>query len=162
WHTQGSGKSLTMVFLVRKLRTNAALRRFKVVVVTDRKDLQDQLSATATLTGEVVEVATSTVAVQKLVRRKGPGLLFATIQKYRDPDAAGEPGLTEEDIPEGWRNDAKEPQAPAYVAKPATKAFEVLNEDETILVLVDEAHRTQAGDLHANLLAGLPNCARIG
>lgn len=162
WHTQGSGKSLTMVFLVRKLRTNATLRRFKVVVVTDRKDLQDQLSATATLTGEVVEVATSTVAVQKLVRRKGPGLLFATIQKYRDPDAAGEPGLTEEDIPEGWRNDAKEPQAPAYVAKPATKAFEVLNEDETILVLVDEAHRTQAGDLHANLLAGLPNCARIG
>lgn len=165
WHTQGSGKSLTMVFLVRKLRTNAALRRFKVVVVTDRKDLQDQLSATATLTGEVVEVATSTVAVQKLVRRKGPGLLFATIQKYRDPDAAGEPGLTEEDIPEGWHDGqmgVKEPTAAAYVAKPAAKTFEVLNEDETILVLVDEAHRTQAGDLHANLLAGLPNCARIG
>jgi superfamily II DNA or RNA helicase len=40
--------------------------------------------------------------------------------------------------------------------------FEVLNEDSSILVLVDEAHRTQAGDLHANLLAGLPNCARIG
>lgn len=165
WHTQGSGKSLTMVFLVRKLRTNATLRRFKVVVVTDRKDLQDQLSATATLTGEVVEVATSTVAVQKLVRRKGPGLLFATIQKYRDPDAAGEPGLTEDDIPEGWHDGqmgVKEPAAAAYVAKPATKTFEVLNEDETILVLVDEAHRTQAGDLHANLLAGLPNCARIG
>ncbi|MGQ5490156.1 type I restriction endonuclease subunit R [Thauera sp. ZXT1-4] len=165
WHTQGSGKSLTMVFLVRKLRTNATLRRFKVVVVTDRKDLQDQLSATATLTGEVVEVATSTVAVQKLVRRKGPGLLFATIQKYRDPDAAGEPGLTEDDIPEGWHDGqmgVKEPAAAAYVAKPSTKTFEVLNEDETILVLVDEAHRTQAGDLHANLLAGLPNCARIG
>ena len=165
WHTQGSGKSLTMVFLVRKLRTNAALRRFKVVVVTDRKDLQDQLSATATLTGEVVEVATSTVAVQNLVRRKGPGLLFATIQKYRGPDAAVEPGLTEEDIPEGWHDGqmgVKEPAASTYVAKPATKTFEVLNEDDTILVLVDEAHRTQAGDLHANLLAGLPNCARIG
>jgi hypothetical protein len=40
--------------------------------------------------------------------------------------------------------------------------FEVLNEGDTILVLVDEAHRTQAGDLHANLQAGLPNCARIG
>jgi type I restriction enzyme R subunit len=38
----------------------------------------------------------------------------------------------------------------------------VLNEDDRILVMVDEAHRTQAGDLHANLLAGLPNCARIG
>jgi type I restriction enzyme R subunit len=161
WHTQGSGKSLTMVFLVRKLRTNPTLRRFKVVVITDRKDLQDQLSTTATLTGELVEVATSAVAVQKLVRRKAPGLLFATIQKYRDPDAA-EPGLIEGDIPEGWSTEAKEPEAPAYVAKPSAKTFEVLNEDDTILVLVDEAHRTQAGDLHANLLAGLPNCARIG
>lgn len=44
----------------------------------------------------------------------------------------------------------------------ADEKFEVLNEDDSILVLVDEAHRTQAGDLHANLLAGLPNCARIG
>lgn len=164
WHTQGSGKSLTMVFLVRKLRTTAALRRFKVVVVTDRKDLQEQLSATATLTGEVVEVATTAVAVQKLVRRKGPGLLFATIQKYRDPDAAGEPGLTEDDIPESWQEGqtVKEPSAPAYVARQTTRNFEVLNDDDAILVLVDEAHRTQAGDLHARLLAGLPNCARIG
>jgi type I restriction enzyme R subunit len=52
WHTQGSGKSLTMVFLVRKMRADAQLRRFKVIVVTDRKDLQRQLSDTATLTGE--------------------------------------------------------------------------------------------------------------
>lgn len=169
WHTQGSGKSLTMVFLVRKLRTNATLRRFKVVVVTDRKDLQDQLSATATLTGEGVEVATSTLAVQKMVRRKGPGLLFVTIQKYRDPDAVGEPERGEDEIPEGWQDGpmgVQESAAAAYlasaVARPAAKSFEVLNEDETILVLIDEAHRSQAGDLHAKLLAGLPNCARIG
>src|SRR4029450_13642928 len=44
WHTQGSGKSLTMVFLVRKMRSDPALRRFKVVVITDRLDLQRQLS----------------------------------------------------------------------------------------------------------------------
>jgi type I restriction enzyme R subunit len=56
WHTQGSGKSLTMVFLVRKMRTNEALRRFKVVVVTDRKDLQKQLADTAELSGETVKV----------------------------------------------------------------------------------------------------------
>ena len=140
WHTQGSGKSLTMVFLVRKMRSNAALRRFKVVVVTDRKDLQGQLSATATLTGELVEVATSAAALQKLVRRKGPGLLFATIQKYRNQDDTGADDT-------------------AIAAAPS---FEVLNDDDSILVLVDEAHRTQAGDLHAYLLAGLPNCARIG
>lgn len=153
WHTQGSGKSLTMVFLVRKMRAEAQLRRFKVIVVTDRKDLQRQLSVTATLTGEVVEVADSTTGVKALARRKGPGLIFATIQKYRDTDTAGEAPLTVDDLPK-----AEEPKTDYK----ADQRFEVLNEDEAILVLVDEAHRTQAGDLHANLLAGLPNCARIG
>ena len=156
WHTQGSGKSLTMVFLVRKLRADEQLRRFKVIVVTDRKDLQRQLSATATLTGEVVEVAESTAGIRRLARLKGPGLIFATIQKYRDADTAGDAPLTAADLP-----------PPSKVAEPrggyqAGEPFEVLNEDDSILVLVDEAHRTQAGDLHANLLAGLPNCARIG
>jgi type I restriction enzyme R subunit len=153
WHTQGSGKSLTMVFLVRKMRADAQLRRFKVIVVTDRKDLQTQLSTTATLTGEAVEVADSTAGVKALARRKGPGLIFATIQKYRDADTAGDAPLTAGDLPKV--------QEPRGVYK-ANEAFEVLNEDDSILVLVDEAHRTQAGDLHANLLAGLPNCARIG
>lgn len=153
WHTQGSGKSLTMVFLVRKMRADPQLRRFKVIVVTDRKDLQSQLSVTATLTGEVVEVADSTAGVKALARRNGPGLIFATIQKYRDADTAGDAPLTADDLPK-----AEEPKA----SYKAGGKFEVLNEDDSILVLVDEAHRTQAGDLHANLLAGLPNCARIG
>ncbi|WP_434141516.1 type I restriction endonuclease subunit R (plasmid) [Pseudomonas luteola] len=153
WHTQGSGKSLTMVFLVRKMRAEEQLRRFKVIVVTDRKDLQGQLSVTATLTGEVVDVAESTAGVKALARRKGPGLIFATIQKYRDPDSAGDAPLTADDLPK-----AEEPKA----SYKAYNKFELLNEDDSILVLVDEAHRTQAGDLHANLLAGLPNCARIG
>ncbi len=158
WHTQGSGKSLTMVFLVRKMRADAELRRFKVIVVTDRKDLQGQLSVTATLTGEVVDVAESTAGVKALARRKGPGLIFATIQKYRDPDSAGDAPLTEDDLPKATDPEIKESRANYK----AFQKFEVLNEDDTILVLVDEAHRTQAGDLHANLLAGLPNCARIG
>lgn len=157
WHTQGSGKSLTMVFLVRKMRADAQLRRFKVIVVTDRKDLQSQLSVTATLTGEVVEVADSTAGVKALARRKGPGLIFATIQKYRDADTAGDAPLTADDLPK-----VEEPRASYSASDKVGEKFEVLNEDDSILVLVDEAHRTQAGDLHANLLAGLPNCARIG
>lgn len=136
WHTQGSGKSLTMVFMIRKMRTDSALRKFKVIMVTDRRDLQRQLSETATLSGDVVELATTAGSLKHLARRKGPGLVFATIQKYR----------TDEDVAEVTKG----------------PAFEVLNEDETILVVVDEAHRTQAGDLHANLMAALPNCARIG
>jgi len=148
WHTQGSGKSLTMVFLIRKLRTDALLRRFKVVVVTDRSDLEKQLSATAVMSGEGVERAGSAEGLKKLLRRKGPGLVFGMIQKQRNGDAAGEPGLRGEDLP---KLTAREPEP-----------LEVLNADESILVLVDEAHRSQAGDLHAALQAGLPNCARIG
>ncbi|MCA1789030.1 MAG: HsdR family type I site-specific deoxyribonuclease, partial [Thioalkalivibrio sp.] len=136
WHTQGSGKSLTMVFMIRKMRTDPGLRKFKVIMVTDRRDLQRQLSETADLSGDVVEMATSAGSLKKLARRKGPGLVFGTIQKYR----------TDEDVAEVTKG----------------PVFEVLNEDETILVVVDEAHRTQAGDLQANLLAALPNCARIG
>ncbi|KGS26875.1 type I site-specific deoxyribonuclease, HsdR family protein [Burkholderia pseudomallei MSHR7343] len=153
WHTQGSGKSLTMVFLVRKMRTDTQLRRFKIIVVTDRKDLQNQLSVTATLTGETVEVAESNEGVKALARHRGPALIFATIQKYRNADTQGAMPLEADDLPKAAKSKA------AYKAE---QKFDVLNEDETILVLVDEAHRTQAGDLHANLLAGLPNCARIG
>jgi type I restriction enzyme R subunit len=147
WHTQGSGKSLTMVFLMRKLRTDALLRRFKVVVVTDRHDLERQLSETATLTGQNVLRATSAEDLKRQLRRQGPDIVFGMIQKQRGGDAVGEPGLKAEDLPRVARE-------PAPV--------EVLNEDEAILVLVDEAHRSQAGDLQAALLAGLPNCARIG
>ncbi len=159
WHTQGSGKSLTMVFLVRKLRTDPALRRFKVVVITDRKDLQEQLAATADLTGETVEVAKKTEAVKKLVKRPGPGLVFATIQKYREHDRDSSYPMKDETVV--WdRRDVAE--TTPIKAPQISKPLGVLNESEDILVLVDEAHRTQAGDLHANLLQALPNCARIG
>jgi type I restriction enzyme R subunit len=157
WHTQGSGKSLTMVFLVRKMRTDTQLRRFKIIVVTDRKDLQSQLSATATLSGELPEVASNIEGVKALARRQGPGLVFATIQKYRNP---------EQDEDEAAARPAQDAALVKAAEKRApyqgSKLFEVLNHDESILVLIDEAHRTQAGDLHANLLAGLPNCVRIG
>lgn len=157
WHTQGSGKSLTMVFLVRKMRTDTQLRRFKIIVVTDRKDLQSQLAATATLSGELPEVASNIEGVKALARRQGPGLVFATIQKYRNPEQ-DEDGAAARPAQDAALVKAAEKRAPYQGSKP----FEVLNHDESILVLIDEAHRTQAGDLHANLLAGLPNCVRIG
>jgi type I restriction enzyme R subunit len=145
WHTQGSGKSLTMIFLIRKMRTLPGLRRFKVVAVTDRTQLQGQLSDTAALTGETVDVGKSVAKVKELLARAGPGLVFAMIQKYREVDAefAGEETGTTGGSGE------KEP-------------FGLLNESEDIVVLVDEAHRSHASTLHANLLSALPNCARIG
>ncbi|HNP41921.1 MAG TPA: type I restriction endonuclease subunit R [Nitrospira sp.] len=140
WHTQGSGKSLSMVFLVRKLRSIPALRKFKVVLVTDRTDLQKQLSKTATATNETVEVGTNIKKVEELLRRKGPGLVFAMIQKYREKDV-----------------DSEGPSVKVHASR-----VEPLNEDDSIVVLVDEAHRSHANQMHAHLLAALPNCACIG
>lgn len=86
WHTQGSGKSLTMVFLVRVMRAVSRLRRFKIVIVTDRVDLQQQLSSTATLAQEKVHVADSTGELKRRLREDGPGFVFATIQKYQEQE----------------------------------------------------------------------------
>lgn len=144
FHTQGSGKSLTMVFLIRKMRSMPELRRFKVVVITDRTDLQRQLSDDmAETTGETVKVGRSVKQVQALLKAKGPGIVFAMIQKYTERDIDGVP------VPKG-------------VGAKSEEDFPVLNEDESILVMVDEAHRSHSNALHANLLKALPNCARIG
>jgi len=137
WHTQGSGKSLTMVFLVRKMRTLPALRRFKVVVITDRVKLERQLAETAALTGEPLQRATRVSGFLDLLRRPGAGLVFGMIQKAQSVD-------------EGPANDDGVPP------------FPVLNESDEILLLVDEAHRSHTQSLHANLMAALPNCAKIG
>jgi type I restriction enzyme, R subunit len=163
WHTQGSGKSLTMVFLIRKMRSDPELRRFKVVVITDRRDLEKQLADTAKLTGEVLTRVksqtrgTRTLAagdvLQQVLRQPGKDLVFAMIQKYR-----GE--VVDNDVDDD-SDDAEqsrvEPRAPAQM-----KPLPVLNTDEDILVLVDEAHRSHTNTAHANLMAALPNCARIG
>ncbi|MDF1597282.1 MAG: HsdR family type I site-specific deoxyribonuclease [Acidimicrobiia bacterium] len=141
WHTQGSGKSLTIVFLVRKMRSDPELRRFKVVVVSDRTALQKQLRDTAELSGETVAVARRTRHLKTLLAQSGPGLVMAMIQKYRD-EIAVEPGLEEDETADG--------------------TFGVLNDDDAILVMVDEAHRSHASGLHANLMAALPNAARVG
>ena len=151
WHTQGSGKSLTMVFLIRKMRSDPALRGFKIVVVTDRTQLEDQLAETAVLTEEPLTVVkrerrglrtvSAVDVLEETLRRPGKDLVFAMIQKYRG---------TEDDEAEDGTDDTP------------PGALPVLNESEKILVIVDEAHRSHTNTLHANLLRALPNCARIG
>ena len=136
WHTQGSGKSLTMVFLVRRMRTLTALRKFKIVVVTDRIDLERQFGPTADLTGETVRPVGSAEDLKAALAEEGSDLVLTMLQKYQS-----------------WDEDQSEPE---------TGLFPVLNESESILVLVDEAHRSHASTLHANLMRALPNCARIG
>jgi type I restriction enzyme R subunit len=166
WHTQGSGKSLTMVFLVRKMRTLQKLRRFKVVAVTDRTDLEKQLRATAHLTGETVRRADSTEDLKRILKEEGPDLVFATIQKYLEREGEDETDgavLTAGAGGASLAADRASPQsAELRRLLAAAELFPVLNESEEILVLVDEAHRSQSSQLHANLMRALPNCARIG
>jgi len=169
WHTQGSGKSLTMVFLVRKLRTLPDLRSFKVVIVTDRTDLEKQLAATATLTEETVRKATSTQKLKELLSQEGADLVFAMIQKYQErEDVAEVIEFTKARLDDAQAvYDKVAEEHGDYDTEPdrltlADTEFPVLNASESILVMVDEAHRSQASRLHANLMRALPNCARIG
>lgn len=174
WHTQGSGKSLTMVFLVRKMRTLPGLRRYKVIVVTDRTDLEKQLHETAQLTGDVVQKATDGEKLKELLRQPGAALVFAMIQKYRETETEAE--RLEVDAarlattakgPSPSPDAEAAPAGAAAVLAPSVSAggeelFPVLNTSHEILVLVDEAHRSQSSDLHANLRRALPNAALIG
>jgi len=136
FHTQGSGKSLTMVFLVRRMRNHVDLRHFKVVFVTDRTDLQDQLSATAELTGDGVNIVERVRELPAVLRKPGPGLVFAMLQKYRSLDDDN--------------------------GDDALDGIGELNASESILLIVDEAHRSHAKNLHANLMIALPNAAKLG
>jgi type I restriction enzyme R subunit len=174
WHTQGSGKSLSMVFLVRKMRMMPRLNRFKVVVVTDRTDLEGQLRETARLSGETLRPTdqetsrreSPTVRTQRILRETTPDIVFAMLQKYQDVakrDAADKVAMTI------VRKEKKPGLDELVIEKEVTfeesihfEEFPVLNESEEILVLVDEAHRSHTRSLHRNLRKALPNAAIIG
>ncbi|MFJ8742366.1 type I restriction endonuclease subunit R [Embleya sp. NPDC127516] len=140
WHTQGSGKSLTMTFLVRRMRSIPELSAVKVVLVTDRTQLQTQLSQTLRLTGEEVEEAKRVKQAKRLLAADGPGIVAVMIQKQQDVAARSADGELSEKVP----------------------SLGELNDDTAIVVLIDEAHRSHGSTLHMNLLEALPNCARIG
>ena len=175
WHTQGSGKSLSMVFLVRKMRTLERLKRYKIVTVTDRTDLEGQLRETARLSGEAVRPTdkdrstweSSTALTQRILSETTPDIVFAMLQKYQDVDRQ-----TKSDEKVAMtivRKEKKPGKDEPVVEKEVTfeesirfEEFPVLNESDEILVLVDEAHRSHTRSLHRNLRRALPNAAIIG
>jgi type I restriction enzyme R subunit len=147
WHTQGSGKSLTMVFAARMLRASADLNDFKIVLVCDRVDLEQQLSRTAALIGGRVHVINSSEELRRQLSTAASDLNMAMIHKFMD----------------------RAPELPAMVAEvvapyadpPSGETFGVVNASDRILVMIDEAHRTQSSDLGDNLFQAFPNAARI-
>lgn len=138
WHTQGSGKSLTMAFLVRRLRTDPELAGTKVVVVTDRLDLEEQIAGSLAGAGDRPRRTYSIDGARTELGRATPDLLLVTIQKSM-PDADDPPST----------------ETPAPIPSP-------VNDSTDIVVLVDEAHRSQSSTLHARLRASVPGAALIG
>lgn len=117
WHTQGSGKSLSMVFYAHQLIQR--MPEVTIVVVTDRKDLDDQLygqfSRCKDFLRQTPEKAASREDLGDLLRgRKSGGIIFTTIQKFEEGDSA-------------------------------------LSTRRNIIVMTDEAHRSQYGDEHWDL-----------
>ena len=156
WHTQGSGKSLSMVFLVRKMRTLNHLKRYKIIMVTDRTDLEGQLRETARLSGEAVRPTdkdrstgeSPTALTQRILSETTPDIVFAMLQKYQDTNRKTK--SSEKIAMTIVRREKKPGKDEPVVEKVVTfeenirfEEFPILNESEEILVLVDEAHRSR-------------------
>lgn len=137
WHTQGSGKSYSMVFYVTKLRRDSRFANPTVVCVTDTTDLDNQLMETfarqpqlAPVVDQAERIQGSEKGLYELLQVPADGIVFTTIQKF------------------GRRKDEGE--------------IPVLSERHNIIMIADEAHRSQYADLAQNLQAALPNATRIG
>jgi type I restriction enzyme R subunit len=131
WHTQGSGKSYTMVFYVRKLRADPRFANPTIVALTDRLDLDTQLHETFArerALAPAVEQAESIADLRERLDRPAGGIVFTTIQKFAAPDG---------EMP-------------------------VLSTRRNVIVMADEAHRTQYDGLAANVTVALPHATRIG
>lgn len=138
WHTTGSGKSFTMVFLCKALLLHQKLSECRVVVVTDRIDLEKQLARTF-LTGGAFGQAAATKKVENrakaatgrdLAKRIGQGnerIIFSIINKFGT----------------------------------ASRLPECYNPSENIIVLVDEGHRSQNGENHERMKKALPNASYV-
>lgn len=174
WHTQGSGKSLSMVFLVRKMRMTPRLKEFKVVVVTDRTDLQEQLGGTAALTGQAVRPTdkdlgrkeSPTAMTQRLLQESSPDLVLAMLQKYQDTSKRSAKDRVSMTIARKEKKPGKKEKVGerlvTYEESIRFEDFPELNKSENVLVLVDEAHRSHTRTLHRNLRRALPGAAIIG
>lgn len=141
WHTQGSGKSISMAMLTGILRQLPELKNPTIVVQVDRSDLDQQLHDNFVLAKDLVgdvQHAESTDELRQLLSADSGGVIFTTIEKFRLK--GGDLGSGETEHP-------------------------ILSDRENIIVMADEAHRTQYGLLDgfaANLRTALPNASFIG
>lgn len=147
WHTQGSGKSLTMVFVARMLRAFPDLNDYKIILINDRVDLEEQLAKTATLIGGRVSVIDSRETLRIQLATDTSDLNMVMVHKFQPRDLSLPLRVAE--------------ALGTYQAIPSNKTFGVVNNSDRIVLMIDEAHRTQGSDLGDNIFEAFPNAARI-
>ena len=128
WHTQGSGKSLTMLFYARKVLKIKEFENPLLLFITDRKNLDEQLYELFS-TMPIVSHTESIKHLQELIRTKTGGIIFATIQKF---------------------------------GKRKAEEYPILTDRKNIIVIADEAHRSQYRELAQNLRKAIPNASFMG
>jgi type I restriction enzyme, R subunit len=137
WHTQGAGKSYSMVFYAQKLRRDPRFENPTLICITDRIDLDDQLMQTfakqtdlAQAVKQADEVSGGSGSLHELLKVPAGGVVFTTIQKFVPP--------------------------------PDSSEMPTLSERCNVIVISDEAHRSQYANFARNLRKALPNATRIG
>ncbi len=98
WHTQGSGKSLTMVFLTQKFRSHPELQKYKMIFITDRTSLDKQLSGTMErCQDETVQRAKSVTHLKELLQKDASDIVMGMLQKFQENELEVMPVLNESD-----------------------------------------------------------------
>lgn len=142
WHTQGSGKSLTMVWLAKWIRENQ--REARVLVITDRTELDEQIEKVFAGVDETIERSTSGAGMIGMLNRNQPWLMCSLVHKFRGDD------------------EKDQGEAENFVRQLKKPLLEGFSPKGNLFVFVDEAHRTQSGKLHSAMKELLPNAMFIG
>jgi HsdR family type I site-specific deoxyribonuclease len=143
WHTQGSGKTLTMVWLTKWIREHVTDAR--VLIITDRTELDEQIEKVFKGINEDIYRTKSGADLIARLNATTPWLLCSLIHKF----GVKEDGEEVADIP-GYIAELRKALPPGFAAK------------GNFFVFVDECHRTQSGDLHKAMKAILPDAMFIG
>lgn len=142
WHSQGSGKSLTMIWLAKWIRENVIDAR--VVVITDRDELDEQIETGFKGVDESIARAKSGASLISMLDEANPWLICTLIHKFGNK--------TESDLPEVGKKKANK-SLEQYLKEVQEKLPQNFKPKGNIYVFVDECHRTQGGMLHEAMKA---------
>lgn len=173
WHTQGSGKSLTMAYVTRKLQApEYGFENPTVMIMTDRKDLDRQITTTFQNVGfKNVNQASSVLHLDKLLRNDYGGIITTTIQKFQETDKDATSSTDQTELEERGNlmiekhlkektliKITKELQKGKWIEIERQEInLEELSSKKNLYILVDEAHRSHYGFLASFMRTVLPN-----